>query len=62
MNRELRCVECKHVFTFTDKEQAFYSSHRFPDPIRCPRCRKAIKLKREERQAELDEAKVVRPE
>jgi hypothetical protein len=46
-DKTIRCVDCGQGFTFTAREQEFYSSHGLSnDPKRCPRCRKAGKQQR----------------
>jgi len=45
MNKQIPCIDCKKIFVFTDKEQVLFTSRHFPDPIRCKKCRKAIKTR-----------------
>lgn len=42
-NKTLNCKDCKQDFEFTEGEQEFYTAKNFPDPVRCPDCRKAKK-------------------
>lgn len=42
-DKNLVCKDCGKAFTFTAGEQEFYSEKQFPEPIRCPDCRKAKK-------------------
>ena len=44
-DKELECVDCQEVFTFTAGEQEFYAKRKFQDPKRCAGCR----LERKER-------------
>ena len=45
-DKVIRCKDCQRLFTFTVKEQKSYGSRDWPDPIRCPECRRAKKLVR----------------
>src|SRR5436305_11001363 len=45
-DRTLTCRDCAQEFTFTEGEQAFYTSRGFSDPVRCPTCRQAKKANR----------------
>jgi len=40
-DKKLTCKDCGNEFVFSSGEQEFYASKNFPDPIRCPNCRKA---------------------
>jgi len=40
-DRELVCVECGKVFTFSAEDQEFHASRGYQDPKRCPECRQA---------------------
>ena len=42
-DKNLTCVECAKQFTFTDKEQQFYTERGFQEPKRCSSCRAARK-------------------
>jgi rubrerythrin len=44
-DKVLVCKDCAHDFSFTEGEQKFYTEKGFPEPIRCPVCRKAKKDK-----------------
>lgn len=43
MDKNLNCKDCSNEFVFTEGEQEFYTGKGFPDPVRCPDCRKAKK-------------------
>ena len=43
MDKQLTCKDCNTEFIFTKGEQEFYAGKGFPDPMRCPDCRKAKK-------------------
>jgi hypothetical protein len=43
MDKNLTCKDCGKEFVFTTGEQEFYTGKNFPDPMRCPDCRKAKK-------------------
>lgn len=43
MDKILNCKDCNKEFVFTNGEQEFYAGKNFPDPIRCPDCRKLKK-------------------
>ncbi|MCK9439446.1 MAG: zinc-ribbon domain-containing protein [Candidatus Caldatribacteriota bacterium] len=45
MDKNLKCKDCGAEFVFTEGEQKFYTEKNFPDPIRCPECRKVKKSK-----------------
>jgi hypothetical protein len=46
-DKTIRCVDCGQGFTFTAREQRFYSSHGLQnEPKRCPRCRKGARPQR----------------
>lgn len=38
-DKQLTCIDCGTVFTFTAGEQQFYSSKKFSPPKRCKACR-----------------------
>jgi len=42
-NKNLNCKDCGQEFVFTSGEQEFYAGKGFPDPTRCPDCRKIKK-------------------
>jgi len=44
-DRDITCVSCGNVFTFSAKEQEFFYDKKFEDPKRCPDCRKNDKNK-----------------
>lgn len=41
------CRDCREKFVFTAGEQEFYAEKGFTPPKRCPKCRTARKIKRE---------------
>ena len=43
MDKNLPCKDCGTTFIFTNGEQDFYEEKGFPDPTRCPDCRKIKK-------------------
>ena len=43
MDKILTCQDCGNEFIFTQEQQEFFSDRGFPDPIRCPACRKLKK-------------------
>lgn len=42
-DKNLSCKDCGNEFVFTEGEQEFYTGKNFPDPLRCPDCRRAKK-------------------
>jgi ssDNA-binding Zn-finger/Zn-ribbon topoisomerase 1 len=50
-DKTLKCRDCGQDFIFTKGEQIFYAEKGFPDPIRCPQCRKAKKDSRRDSSA-----------
>jgi ssDNA-binding Zn-finger/Zn-ribbon topoisomerase 1 len=42
-DKKLNCKDCGSEFAFTEGEQEFYAEKNFPDPVRCPECRKLKK-------------------
>ena len=38
-NKNLRCVDCRMDFVFTDGEQRYFLSKGLSTPKRCPQCR-----------------------
>ena len=42
-DKTLSCKDCGNDFVFTSGEQEFYTNKNFPDPIRCPDCRRTKK-------------------
>jgi len=45
-DKEITCKDCGKAFIFTQGEQVFYAEKKFDDPIRCPECRRARKVKK----------------
>ena len=43
-DKKLVCKDCGKEFVFTGSESNFYTIKGFPEPKRCPECRKARKL------------------
>ena len=39
MDKTIVCKDCGAEFVFTEREQAFYESKQFSDPVRCKACR-----------------------
>ena len=54
MDKTIVCKDCGAEFVFTEREQAFYESKGFSDPVRCKACsearkaQKALEAKKEE--------------
>lgn len=49
-DRSIVCKDCGKEFVFTEGEQAFYKEKGFEnDPVRCPECRKARKVQKNNR-------------
>src|SRR5438309_1109743 len=46
MDKTIVCRDCGTNFTFTDSEQAFFSTKGYSEPQRCPDCRAAKKAAR----------------
>lgn len=40
MEKTIRCAQCGHDFSFSEKEQEFFKTKGFQDPKRCVDCRK----------------------
>ena len=36
----LFCKDCKRMFVFSEREQAFFAQHKWSEPVRCRDCRK----------------------
>lgn len=47
-NKTIICKDCGKEFTFTVREQEFYASKNFSEPVRCKECRIAKKAKQQE--------------
>lgn len=47
-NKTIICKDCGKEFTFTVREQEFYASKNFVEPVRCKECRIAKKAKQQE--------------
>ena len=45
-DKVLTCSDCSMEFTFTEREQAFYTEKGFTEPRRCPSCRASRKAAR----------------
>jgi hypothetical protein len=44
-DKQLTCIDCESIFTFTKGEQYFFASKEgLVQPKRCPECRKKRKL------------------
>lgn len=48
MDKTIVCKDCGKEFVFTEREQEFYASKNFSDPVRCPECRQARKEQRQQ--------------
>lgn len=55
-SNSITCISCGAEFTFSATEQAYYQQKKFAEPKRCPACRKARRIAREEEQKRLEEA------
>jgi len=44
-DQEITCVDCQTPFTFTERDQQFYTERGFTPPKRCLRCRRAKKAR-----------------
>lgn len=42
-NKYLYCKDCHCKFAFTEKQQLFFKSKKWDNPIRCPTCREKRK-------------------
>lgn len=42
----LVCKDCGNEFVFTVREQEFFKTMEFQEPVRCPQCRKEAKHRR----------------
>ena len=40
-DREITCAECNEPFTFTEREQEYYTERNLSEPKRCKTCRDA---------------------
>ena len=43
-DRQIPCLDCGAIFTFTTGEQRYFLSKRLSEPKRCPQCRLKRKL------------------
>lgn len=46
-DKAIVCKDCGQEFTFTEREQEFYSSKNFSEPVRCKACREARKAQKQ---------------
>ena len=46
MDKTIVCKDCGAEFVFTEKEQQFYASKNFKEPVRCKACRDALKAQK----------------
>lgn len=46
MDKVIVCKDCGVEFTFTEREQEFYASKNFSEPVRCKACREARKAQK----------------
>lgn len=49
MDKTIVCKDCGREFTFTERDQDFYQSKNFSEPVRCKDCRNAKKARNSER-------------
>jgi len=49
-DKELKCVQCGQMFTFSEGEQKFYAERQYTEPKRCKPCREAKKVERQQRE------------
>lgn len=54
-DKQLKCVQCKQEFTFTEGEQKFFAERNFTEPKRCKACRQA---KKEEKQQQTQQQQI----
>lgn len=46
MDKTIVCKDCGAEFVFTEREQQFYVSKNFSEPVRCKACREARKAQK----------------
>lgn len=46
MDKTIVCKDCGAEFVFTEREQQFYASKNFSEPVRCKACREARKAQK----------------
>ncbi len=46
MDKTIVCKDCGAEFVFTEREQEFYASKNFSEPVRCKACRDARKAQK----------------
>ena len=46
MDKTIVCNDCGAEFVFTEREQQFYASKNFSEPVRCKACREARKAQK----------------
>ena len=51
MDKTIVCKDCGAEFVFTEREQAFYESKQFSDPVRGKACRDARKAEKAAKEA-----------
>lgn len=39
-DKEIKCIDCGSMFSWTAQEQQYYASKRLSEPKRCPECRR----------------------
>lgn len=49
MDKTIVCKDCGKEFIFTERDQEFYASKNFSEPVRCKECRAAKKARNAER-------------
>lgn len=55
MDKTIVCKDCGVEFVFTEREQEFYASKNFSEPVRCKACREARKAQRAAAEAKKEE-------
>ena len=56
MDKTIVCKDCGAEFVFTEREQEFYDSKNFREPVRCKACREARKAQKALEQQEAQKA------
>ena len=56
VDRKLNCTACSTSYVFTKGEQEFFLKRGFPEPKRCPECRKKAKRERRKNRRHLLQA------
>ena len=56
VDRKLNCTVCSTPYVFTKGEQEYFLKRGFPEPKRCPECRKKAKRERRKNRRHLLQA------